>query len=171
MKKIISSALTIAMLVSTFAFPAKADTNSTVLYEDNLDNASLISASSAANANLPFQWYQKDGAKLLDSNKGLSTAGKNYTAAWEVPEDLDVTQPYTLELTWAKKGGCEFMIYTKADDGSLNYERYLGAAGDNTYTVQFKYENGQLMRKRSVDSGYGNYTTTNSQKLWAVGLR
>jgi len=171
MKKLISKALTLAMVVSTLAAPAKADTNSgTVLFEDDLNSASLISLSSGADANVPFQWYGKDGATIIDSNKALTSVGSNYTAAWEVPADLDVTQPYTLELTWAKKGGCEFMIYTKADDGAVNYERYLSAAGNNTYTVQIKFENGQIMRKRSVDSSYGNYSGA-SQKLWAVGLR
>jgi len=171
MKKLISKVLILAMFISTLTVPVKADANSgTVLFEDDLNSASLISSVDAVEANVPFQWYGKDGAAIIDSNKALSTRGNNYTAAWEVPADLDVTQAYTLELTWAKKDGCEFMIYSKADDGKVNYERYLGAAGKNTYTVQIKFENGQIMRKRSVDSSYGNYSGA-SQKLWAVGLR
>ena len=170
MKKLISKALTLAMVLSSLAIPAKAEANSgTVLFNSNLDSADMISISGDAEANKVFQLYG-NGASLLDSNKGLSTAGNNYTAAWEVPEGFDLTQDWTLECTWGKKGGCEFMIYTKADDGSVNYERYLGAAGNNTYTIQIKRENGQIMRKRSIDGSYGNYSGV-SQKLWAIGLR
>ena len=103
MKKLISKALTLAMVLSSLAIPAKAKANSgTVLFNSNLDSADMISISGAAEANKVFQLYG-NGASLLDSNKGLSTAGNNYTAAWEVPEGFDPTQDWTLECTWSKK--------------------------------------------------------------------
>ena len=163
------------MVLSSLIVPAKAETtNGTVLYENNLDSAELISISSPADANRVFQWYGKDGAKILDSNKGLSSWGSNYTAAWEVPQDFDPEQDWTLECTWVKKGGCEFMLYSEGEDGKLCYERYLGLAGNNTIGIQIKYENGVIYRKRTVDAEYGAATFsggTSTQKLLGIGIR
>ena len=83
MKKLISKALMLAMVLSSLAIPSIAEANSgTVLFNSNLDSADMISISGAAEANKVFQLYG-NGASLVDSNKGLSTAGNNYTAAWK----------------------------------------------------------------------------------------
>ena len=183
-KKLLSIFVSLSAVCSILTVPAKAGTN--VLYESDLNNveATNVTEINPTTTGNDYSWYTYGGADLVATNKALSPMGVNNTAIWEVPADFDPSKDWTLDCTWGKwteSGGCEFMIFTKADGpanaDNLGYYRLLSSAGNNTYTFQIKYENGEIKYKRSTDQtsfdpDEDNVSSKNpTQQIVAIGLR
>ena len=186
MKKLISKVLTLAMVISSFTVPVKADTNSTaVLLDDDFSSSELISITSGEEANKVLSWYGNGNTSILESNLGLTTASNGKVGTWKIPEGFDVNKDFNLELSWKHtKGKSEFLIYTTeaAESARQCYTRLLNGAGDGTYTMCVKSENGVISYKRSTDSSFtipeltingsgGKKITDGKAKLLAVGIR